>query len=399
MYFDKIFKEWTKDTDVLARKYPYSLSNMTKRIAKNKDFASIKETIEDVTLDDACKMKVEGLTADQNGTGLLAGFIPDIFTDTIVQFGNRVGIARRDFPVVSQSSNSSFKHRYMWRHDSAQIVREGDDILHSITKREVDEFSFVKIADSMMYTRELLEDSPISQVSLDTAMAANKLSMLVDRLMWHELTWVSSENVNVFEETTANPWTDHNLVTFTCDSGTAVTSTTIKDSVSSALLNLTTRLEDSVPFESLRLYISPTWYRTLWNDDTYRRYDILGAQPKEVTGTVPPLYRIPTTIITPGYFDEDSNWVYEPNDAYLVATGTAAIRQRADMRMEPLVIQQRQMEGWQMSERIRPYVINPISFIRITCSPTVPIKSIEGISYKPRDLSKEGTEEMITINV
>lgn len=393
-YFNKIFSQYKQgETDILSRNYPYSLKNMRKRIDADKQkFATIKESIEDVTIKTACDMKLESLGDGQMGSSLLSGFIPDIFTDSIVQFGTRQAVARRDFPVISQSSNSSFKHRYIWRHDSAGIYREGDEILSAITKRLVDEFSFCKLADSMVYSRELLEDSPISQVSLDTSMAANKLSMLEDRLMWHELTYISDENLS-------SEWTPYNVVNLGCDSSNPTpTFSMISSAVAEAMLNLTTRQEDNVSQDSLRLYVSPDVYRILWNDDSYRRFDILGASPVQVTGQVPPLYRIPTTVITPGYFDTSNNWQYQKYDMYLVSTGCAAIRQRADLRMEPLGIQHRQMEGWLMSERIRPYVIQPINFVRISCDPATLIKPIEEILWKPRDLSKtEGTLEMTSI--
>jgi hypothetical protein len=395
-YFNKIFSQWTKDTDVLSRNYPYSFANMKKRIAANPEqFKTIRESIEDVSIKSVCDMKMESLGTGQMGSALLSGFIPDIFTD-VISFGQRVSIARRDFPVVSQSSNSSFKTRFMVRHDSAGIYREGDEILSAVTKRLTDEKSFVKIADSMVYTRELLEDSPISQVSLDTSMAANKVSQLEDRCLFHEFCFASDSNEHP-------EFTDYDVVNL-CDGGEdpygAVTFAMIRDAVSTAMLNLTTRQEDSVPMESLRLYISPECYRILFDDDSYRRFDILGASPNFVTGQVPPLYKIPTTVTgSIGYFDVANQWHHLSTDMLLVSTGCAAIRQRADMRMEPIAIQQRQMEGWLMSERIRPYIIQPINFARITCFPDLPITRLEDVLWSPRDLSKtDNSLEMFSIS-
>lgn len=394
----QIFNQYTDPTCVDKRNYPYTLKKLKARVESNGNFASVRESLEDLTLGQACGIRADGkaeaLGDGQMGTALLQGYIPDIFSDTIIQYGNRISISRKDYPVIPQSSNSSFKHRFYWRHDSAGVYREGDRVQSSITKRATDEYFFCKLADSVVFPIEQVEDSIVGEVALSTAQSANKVTLLEDYLFFSELSYVSDSVLYPM-------FADKNFISYDSCSDETQEFAAISSKISEAYLRLTTRLEDPCNPADLRLYVSPTVYSTIWSDDAWRRWDVLGATPITVTGRLPNLYGMEVQIANIGYFNTANNWVPQPYDIYIVAKDAAAIRQRTDMRMQPRDDAESQMTGYIMSERIRPVVLNPLNMVRVSCDDNLPIQALENLTYMPRDLSKGNPSvmEMTTINV
>jgi hypothetical protein len=77
--------------------YPYSVNARRESVKKN------KEALEAIRRESYGTTLKEALTSDA-----LSGFIPDLFVDEIITLGQRTAIARNNFPVVGQSTQSSY---------------------------------------------------------------------------------------------------------------------------------------------------------------------------------------------------------------------------------------------------------------------------------------------------
>ena len=101
----------------------------------------------------------------------------------------RTAIARNNFPVVSQSTQSSFKQRFRWKDEGVQTTsKELVEVTHTDSERDVVEYSFLKLMDSMVWSVELLENSLLQEAATDIALAANKFFRRENQLMAHRLT-------------------------------------------------------------------------------------------------------------------------------------------------------------------------------------------------------------------
>lgn len=347
--------------------YPYSAATIARRLKceqRRSALDTFKEDCAGVTLKEA-------MTSDE-----LSGFVPDLFTDEIIMLGQREAIARNNFPVVAQASHGEFKQRYRYKDEGAQIVGELDEIKHSRSDKKTTEFAFKKIADWPLFSFERLMDSPLQDATDEVAMSTSKIYRRENQLMWHQLATFS-------QKANADEW--ENYIQGPDSSG----SSDLIDAMTDAYLDMTVRLTDRFDPASLTWFISPTVFSTLFKDSNFRRFDILGAQPNIVTGTLPSLFRIPYVIIEPGYFTQgtpSSQYANSEYDIYLVATRFAgAIRERVSLRMEPITIERIQAQGPQMWERLVPYVRHPMAYRRI--SPTedyTDLIAMQDILVKPQ---------------
>ena len=146
----------------------------------------------------------------------------------------------------------------------------------------------------------------------------------------------------------------------------------IIDAMTDAYLDITTRLTDQFPTESLTWFVSTEVYSRLFKNNDFRRWDILGAQPNVVTGKIAgtdQIFRIPIAIWEPGYFDTESTWNPQAYDIYLVATQfAAAIRERSSLRTTPLDMTKILASAIMLWSRLIPWIRNPFAYRRI--SPT-----------------------------
>lgn len=330
--------------------YPYAVTARKESIAKNKTaLQEIKANAYGTTLKEA-------LSSDA-----LAGFIPDLFLDEIIMLGQRVAIARNNFPVVAQSTHSSFKQRYRWKDEGVQVTsKELVEVKQTQSEREVAEFSFLKLMDANVFSLELLEDSTLDEAMAEMTLSANKFYRRENQLMAHRLAEYS-------HGATATKW--DNFVSGPTNSGS---DDDVITAMETAYLRITTRLNDAFPTESLIWIVSPSRYAKLFRNANFRRFDILGSTPSFVTGRVGAgddrIFRIPIQIWEPGYFDADSTWTPQADDMFLVAPQFAAgIRERWSMRTSPLNDMSRILaQGVMMFERLIPWVRNPFAMIRIS---------------------------------
>lgn len=326
--------------------YPYSVTARADSIKQNKQaLQEIRNNAYGTTLKEA-------LTSDA-----LSGFIPDLFLDEVILLGQRTAIARNNFPVVGQSTQSSFKQRYRYKDEGPFVTgKELQEVRHTQSERETAEFSFLKIMDSNVISAEMASDSTLDEAMAEMTLSANKIYRRENQLMAHRLAEYS-------EGTIADKW--GNYVSGIAAGGT---DDALITSLETAFLDITSRLTDRFPKETLTWFVSTEVYSRLFKLDEFRRYDILGAQPNLVTGTTPNIFGIPTQIWEPGYFDKDSVWTPEPYDIFLVATQFAAgIRERWSLRTTPLSGLEKILgQGVMLFERLIPWVRNPFAYVRIS---------------------------------
>jgi hypothetical protein len=332
--------------------YQYSLNARRESIARNrKALDEIKRDAYGTTLREAM------------GSADLAGFIPDLFLDEIQLLGQRTAWARNTFPVVAQSTQSSFKHRYRWKDEQIMVTsKELVEVKATQSEREVQEFSFLKLLNANTFSLEMLEDSPLSEATAEIQLSASKFYRMENQLMAHRLTEWS-------QGAYATKWSNH--VEGPTDSGT---DDEVIESMESAFLDMTTRLADAFSVDSLIWVVSPSRYARLFRNASFRRWDILGSSPSFITGKAGAgddrIFRIPIQIAETGYFDKQSTWVPCPDDCFLIAPQfCAGIRERWSMRTNPLDnLTKILAQGMMMYERIIPWIRNAFAMLRI--SPT-----------------------------
>lgn len=330
--------------------YPYSITARRESITKNKDaLKAIRENSFGLSLKEA-------LNSDE-----LQNFIPDLFLDEIIQLGLRTAIARNNFPVVAQSSHGSFKQRFRWKDEGVAVTsKELVEVTHTQSERDVVEFSFLKLMDSNVLSLELIEDSTLDEATAEVSLSANKFFRRENQLFAHRLAEYS-------QGATATKWDNYKQ-----GPDSSSTDAEIIDAMTDAYLDITTRLTDQFPTESLTWFVSPEVYSRLFKNDSFRRFDIMGRDPNITTGRVnvdDRIFRIPIQIWEPGIFSTDSEWISQPYDIYLVATQfAAAIRERSSMRTTPLDMTKILASAIMLWERLIPWVRNPFAYRRISPS-------------------------------
>jgi hypothetical protein len=312
---------------------------------------------------DAFRAEMKGITLKEAMTSdELSGYIPQLFVDEVIILGQRQATARNAFPVIAQSSNSDFKIRFREKNEGAQVLRELDEFQHSKSQRYTRTFEFNKIGDFPLFSFELLEDSPLDEVADEVRMSVSKIYRRDSQLAWDMVTRFSQGTENDF-------WGNHVLGPACIDGSSgndAEQAQEVLDAMEAAYLDITTRLEDAFPQESLRWFLSPQVWALLWKDSTIRRYDALGSTPVQVTGNRPQLFGIPATIIEPGYFDTNSVWTPQLCDIYLMADQAFRLRERVSMRTQPITMDKIQASGPLMWERLTFYPRNPLAYRRIS---------------------------------
>jgi hypothetical protein len=336
--------------------YPYSINARRESIKKN------KEALKTIKTENMGTTFKEAMTSD-----LLSGFIPDLFLDEIVTLGQRTAIARNHFPVVGQSTQSSFKQRYRWKIEGVQVTsKELIEVKHTESEREVQSFEFLKLLDSNVLSLELIEDSSLQEVSAEILQSGNKFFRRENQLMAHRLTEFSSG-------TTATKWGNW-------ESGASDTGDNIFAAMKAAYLDITTRLTDRFDPSLLTWFVSPEVYTLLFDITKFQEFRLSGLSPNNISGRINEtdvILRIPIVIWEPGYFNTDSEWTSSPFDIFLVATQFAAgIRERWSMRTSPLDMNRILAHGLMMFERLVPYVRNPFAYRRI--SPTQDYSNMVG---------------------
>ncbi len=332
--------------------YQYSVTARREAIEKNKaQLQAIRENSFGLSLKEA-------LTSDS-----LSGFIPDLFLDDIQTLGLRTAIARNNFPVVSQSTHGSFKQRYRWKDEGVAVTsKELVEVTHTQSERDVQEFSFLKLMDSNVLSVELIEDSTLDEASAEIQLSANKFFRRENQLFAHRLTEYS-------EGALATKWGNR-----VQGPDSSSTDAEIIDAMTDAYLDITTRLTDAFPTESLTWFVSTEVYSRLFKNNDFRRFDIMGREPNVATGRVNTddrIFRIPIQIWEPGYFDTDSTWTPQAYDMFLVATQFAAgIRERSSLRTTPLDLTRILAQATLMWSRLIPWVRNPFAYIRISPNDT-----------------------------
>ncbi len=385
-----------------SQRYPYRLSTQMKKIAQAKEqFESFKSCCEGLTVADLVDNYAsvsEALGDGQQGTGILDQgtinpFIPQVFTDTIVQLNNRQDTLANLFTTVNQATGSQFSHRYYVHTESGQILQEGDTILHARSRRRADTFRFNKVASSSVFTRELLADSSVSEIALSMAANATRVNQLSARLASHEFYYLSDANLHA-------DFHAYNWMSINSDSG-SITTDNILDAMESAFLKLTTeRQEQQMSPSELTWIMSPGAFVKIFRSSLLRQYNVSGLTNNQITGAMPNWFGVPRTIVSAlGYFDADNVWQYDDDAIILCATDCCAQRVRQSMQIEPLILQSTQQEGFIMSSRFRYMMINPLRFIRISNNASTDIKLASDITYTIRDLAKsEDADNLVTIN-
>ncbi len=396
-YFEQLFKS---NVDKDSKLYPYTVNKQVKAANANREaFESFKAMSNDLTLKDICEsptLMKESLGDTFSGSASLDGFIPQIFAD-IVQLGQRIGIARRDFPFVSQANNNSFKVRYQWMNESFGTYGEGDTLLHSQTRRLAKQLFFLKLGGSFQWTQEMINDSPISEVSNDIAMGNQKMVQLEDRCLFHQLLHFTSLQSPLPELSL-----DYNFIQIdssTGDSGDGPSASELVSKMQQAYLMLLTRETDTISQGELRFYISPKSYIKLWNHPVLQQYQQSGTTTQILKSDIPPFFQVPHTIASSiGFFGDDNTWHYSDYDVLLVATGCAAIRTRSDVTMSALNFPERETTGIVMTQRLMPYVINGFRMVRIGESNSLPIKTLSDVRYRVQDQSKvDDSTRLVTL--
>lgn len=329
---------------------------------------------------EAFKTEMSGITLREAATSdELAGFIPQLFTDEILLLGQREAIARNNFTVVGQASNTNFTVRYRSKNDCAQIVKELDEIKYSTSERSTKTFSFNKICDFYLASYELLMDSPLNEVTDNVALSMSKIYRRENQLMWNMLTRHSQGSI---DGEGRNEW-DNWIPGPDCEDPYVATAEAIMDAMETAYIDMTARLTDRFDPTSMRWFMSPTIFAILWQHSTFRRYDLAGTSPVLLTGNLPAPYGIPYSIMEPGYFDTTSNWNAEPCDIYLCALPyCAAIRERVALRTEPISLPLNQSSGPLLWERLTPYVKNGFAYRRISPNPDYATQIVDNADLK-----------------
>lgn len=332
--------------------YAFAFDNITSNLAGNREgLDAFKSEMKGVTLKEA-------MTSDE-----LSGFIPQVFADEVTIIGQRMATARQAFSAINQSSNSSFKIRFREKNEGAQILRELDEFQHSKSDRYTREFTFNKIGDFPLFSFELLEDSPLDEVADEVRMSVSKIWRRENQLAWDMVTRFSQGTENDF-------WGNWIEGPFCQDDSAYPTNsakaTAILEAMEAAYLDITTRLEDAFPQDSLRWFMSPTTFSILWKEPTFRRFDALGATPVQVTGNLPTPFGLPMSIIETGYFDSSSNYISAPCDIYLMSDQSFRLRERVSLRTQPITMDKIQATGPLMWERLCFYPRNPLGLRRIS---------------------------------
>lgn len=326
--------------------YEYSINARRESIAKNKDaLNAIRQEAYGTTLKEA-------LTSDA-----LSGFIPDLFLDEIVMLGMRTAIARNNFPVVTQNTQSSFKQRYRYKDEGVMVTsKELVEVKHTQSERELATFEFLKLMDSNVLSLELIEDSTLDEATAELQLSANKFFRRENQLMAHRLTEYS-------QGTIGTRWDNHTT-------GADDTAANIFAAMKAAYLDMTTRLTDRFDPSLLTWFISPEVYTLLFDLTAFQEYRLSGLMANNITGKInatDEILRIPIVIWEPGYFDSDSTWTSKPYDVFLVATQFAAgIRERTSIRTSPLDLTRILAQGVMIWERLIPWVRNPFAYRRIS---------------------------------
>lgn len=332
--------------------YEYAFKNVARKIDRA-TLDAFKENSGGITLKEA-------MTSDE-----LSLFIPQIFTDEIVPLGMRVATARNNFPAISQTTGVDFKIRFRQKTEGAQVLRELDEFQHSRSDRFTRTFSFNKIGDFPLFSFELLMDSPLDEVTDEILLSTSKIWRRENQLAWDQVTRFSQGSANTGAE--SDFWGNH-IDGVDCQDSSAndPDASDVLASMEDAYLSITTALQDSFPQASLRWYMSPTVFTLLWKEPTFRRFDVLGAAPTQVTGRLPEPYGIPMEIIDPGYFDTKSNYIQTPCDIYLIADEAMRLREKVSLRTQPITLDRIQATGPLMWERIAFYPRNPLAYRRIS---------------------------------
>lgn len=334
--------------------YPFSINARRESIAAN------RKALDELKRESFGTTLKEAMSSDA-----LAGFIPDLFLDEIQLLGQRIAWARNTFPVVSQSTHGSFKHRYRWKDEQIMTTsKELVEVKQTQSEREVAEFSFLKLMDANVFSLEMLEDSPLSEATAEIQLSASKFYRRENQLMAHRLTEYS-------QGAYATKWT--NWVSGPTNSGSDDDAITAMET---AFLDMTTRLTDAYPVETLIWLVSPSRYAKLFKNANFRRFDILGSTPSFITGKAGAgddrIFRIPLQIIETGFYDTTSTWTPEEDDMFLVAPQfCAGIRERWSMRTTPLdSLNKILAQGVMLFSRLIPWVRQPFAMTRISPNQT-----------------------------
>lgn len=327
--------------------YEFSVDSRRESIETNKaQLDAIRQDASSWTLSEA-------LTSDA-----IKGFIPDLFLDDIITLGQRTAIARNLFPVVGQSTHSTFKQRYRWKDEGVQVSQaELVEVNATQSERDVREYGFLKLMDANLFSVELIEDSTLDEATAELQMSANKFFRRENQLMAARLTAGSTGA----DETKWGNWIQG------IDSSSEAD---LLDAMTDAYLDMTTRLTDMFPTESLTWIVSPTIWSLLFKDTKTRRFDNLGVPDSVVTGRIAgsdQIFRIPIVIMETGYFRDDNEWVPQPYDFFLVAAQFAAgIRERSSMRTTPIDLTRMLGSGLILWERLMPWIRNHFAYRRIS---------------------------------
>jgi hypothetical protein len=336
--------------------YQYTIKNLRREIEKNRQaLDALKEDFDGISLKEA-------FTADE-----VRDYIPQIFADEIIMLGLREATARNLFPVVGQSTNDSFTQRYKYKNTrGAQIVRELNEIKTSKHDLKKKTFGFNKVASAALFSWERLMDSPLQDALDEATFATSQVYQTENRLMWDNLTRFSQGS----EEQEWSNWIDGPTA---CEDPyySAAEAEAIIDALEDAYLSMTTPLTDRSDPASLRWLWSPQVETCLWKYDTYRRYDLKGSTPSQLTGRLENPFGIPRTIIEPGYYRANgalgSEWVPQACDIYLIDTSQAAgIRERVSQRLDNFTRELVQASGTVVWERLCMWTRHPLKYRRIS---------------------------------
>jgi len=334
------------------------MKNLKREIAKNRQaLDALKEDFDGVSLKEA-------FTADE-----VRDYIPQIFADEIIMLGLREATARNLFPVVGQPTNDTFTQRYKFKNTrGAQIVRELNEIKTSQHGLKKKTFGFNKISSAALFSWERLMDSPLQDAMDEATFATSQVYQTENRLMWDNLTRFSQGS----EEQEWSNWIDGPSA---CEDPyyAEAEATAIIAALENAYLSMTTPLTDRSEPASLRWLWSPQIETALWKYATYRRFDLKGSTPSQLTGTLENPFGIPRTVIEPGYYRANgalgSEWVPQPCDIYLVDTSQAAgIRERVSQRMDNFTRELVQGSGTIIWERLCMWTRHPMKYRRISLS-------------------------------
>lgn len=335
--------------------YQFTVKNLKRESEKNRPaLETVKTEWDGITLKEA-------FTSDE-----VRDYVPQIFNDEIIRIGLREATARNLFPSVGQSTNDSFTQRYKWKGDrGVQIVRELNEIATSKHDLKKVSFGFNKLASAALFSWERMADSPLQDAVDESTFAISQFYRTENWLMWDNLTRFS-------QGTMADVCDNHIVCDAICEDpyvGTEAGALAIIDALEDAYLSMTTRLTDRFEPGSLRWLWSPTVEATLWKYDLFRRFDLKGSTPSQLTGSIENPFGVPRTIIEPGYFASgtiQSEWT-PTCDIFLIAPASAAgIRERVSQRLDNFTRELIQASGTIIWERLGMWTRFPRAFCRIS---------------------------------